>query len=309
MKTALITGATSGIGRDAARRLGDRGWRVLVHGRDEAAGAEAVAEVEAAGGEASFHRADFADLEAVRELAAAVRGSVDDLDALCNNAGLSAAEYRESEQGYELHVAVNHLAPYLLTHELVDALADGGRVVTTASIAHRNGDVDLERLAEEGATGELGVTGRRELRAVDALAELTGLSRATGLQGFSGYSDSKLANVLFTRELARRLPDGRTANCFHPGIVPGSEVGRNAPFPASLGWESLGLVPGLSDSVEDGGRALAYLASSPEVDGVNGAYFDKRRRRRPARHARDDAAARRLWEVSADLVGVGPAWP
>ena len=307
MKTALITGATSGIGRDAARRLGEDGWRVLVHGRDEDAGAEAVAEVEAAGGEASFHRADFADLEAVRELAASVRGT--ELDALCNNAGLTVSEYRESEQGYELHVAVNHLAPYLLTHELADSLADDGRVVTTASIAHRNGDVDLETLASEGKTGELGVTGRRELQAVDALASLTGVSRLTGLQGFSGYSDSKLANVLFTRELARRLSGDRTANCFHPGIVPGSEVGRNAPFPASLGWESLELVPGLSDSVEDGGRALAYLASSPDVEGVNGAYFDKQRQRRPARNARDDAAAERLWEVSADLVGVDPDWP
>lgn len=309
MKTALITGATSGIGREAARRLGDRGWRVLVHGRDADAGAEAVAEVEDAGGEASFHRADFADLEAVRGLGDEIRDEVDELDALCNNAGLTVSEYVESEQGYELHVAVNHLAPYRLTHELVDHLADVGRVVTTSSIAHRNGDIDLEALAAAGKTGELGITGRRELAAVDALANVSGVSKLAGLQGFSGYSDSKLANVLFTRELASRLDGDRTANCFHPGIVPGSEVGRNAPFPASLGWESLGWVPGLSDTVEDGGRALAYLADSPEVADVTGQYFDKQRERRPARNARDDAAAERLWAVSADLVSVDSDWP
>lgn len=309
MKTALITGATSGIGRDGARRLGERGWRVLVHGRDADAGAETVELVEAAGGEASFHAADFADLEAVRSLAAAVREAVDELDVLCNNAGLALSEYRESAQGYEMHVAVNHLAAYLLTHELVDHLADDGRVVTTASMAHRNGDIDLDRLAEEGRTGPLGVTGRRELVGVNALANLTGLSRVTGLRGFSGYSDSKLANVLFTRELARRLPDGRTANCVHPGIIPGSEFGRHAPFPASLGWEALGAVPGLNDGVEDGGEALANLAASPDLEGVTGAYFDQTRERRPDPNARDDAAAERLWEVSADLVGLDPEWP
>jgi NAD(P)-dependent dehydrogenase (short-subunit alcohol dehydrogenase family) len=309
MQTALITGATSGIGRDAARRLGERGWRVLVHGRDAEAGAETVALVEEAGGEASFHAADFADLEAVRELAATVREEVDDLDALCNNAGLTVTEYRESAQGYELTIAVNHLAGYLLTHELADVLADDGRVVTTASIAHRNGDIDFELLAAEGRTGEFGIVGRNELAPLQRLGTATGLTQLTGMAGFAAYSDSKLANVLFTRELADRLDGDRTATCFHPGIVPGSGVGRDLPFPASLAWDSLELVPGVSDTVADGGAALAYLAASEEVAGVTGAYFDQQRERRPSSAARSEADADRLWTVSADLVGVDPDWP
>jgi hypothetical protein len=309
MKTALITGATSGIGRDAARRLGDRGWRVLVHGRDAAAGAETVDLVEDAGGEASFHSADFADLEAVRDLAAEVREVVDDLDALCNNAGLTVSDYHESAHGYELTIAVNHLAGYLLTHELADRLADDGRVVTTASIAHRNGDIDFELLAAEGRTGEYGIVGRNELAPLQKLGTATGLTQLTGLAGFAAYSDSKLANVLFTRELADRFGDGRTATCFHPGIVPGSGVGRYIPFPASLAWDSLDLVPGVSDTVEDGGAALAYLAASEEVAGVTGAYFDQQRERRPSAAARSEADADRLWKISADLVGVDPDWP
>ncbi|WP_255148888.1 SDR family NAD(P)-dependent oxidoreductase [Halorarius halobius] len=308
MKTALITGATSGIGRDAARRLGERGWRVLVHGRDAEAGAETVEQVERAGGEASFHAADFADLESVRALAAEVRETADGLDALCNNAGLTVSERRESEQGYELTIAVNHLAGYLLTHELVDVLADDGRVVTTASIAHRNGDIDFELLAEAGRTGEFGIVGRTEFAPLNKLGTATGVTGMTGMAGFAAYSDSKLANVLFTRELADRL-DGPTATCFHPGIVPGSGVGRELPFPASLAWESLDLVPGVSDTVEDGGAALAYLAASDDVEGVTGAYFDKQRRRTPSREARSDANAERLWSVSADLVDVDEDWP
>lgn len=307
MQTALVTGATSGIGRDGARRLGAKGWRVLVHGRDPEAGAETVDAVEEAGGDASFHRADFADLDAVRELAEGVRAATDSLDALCNNAGLTTPEYAESAQGYELHIAVNHLAPYLLTHDLVDHLTDDGRVVTTASLGHRNGDLDLEALREEGRTGA--VTEPEDDSILGSLPGVDSLARSTGAAGFSAYTNSKLANVLFTRELARRLNRDRSANCFHPGNIPGSGWSRGLPFPVSVGWEAAGMVPVVTDTVEDGGRALAYLASSPEVDGVTGAYFDGTSQRRPSQRARDDELAAGLWEVSAELVDVDPDWP
>ena len=279
-KTYLLTGSTSGVGRDAARRLGARGATVLVHGRDADAGRRVVREVEGAGGNAAFHRADLASLDAVRDLAATVRDSYDPLDALCNNAGLFATRTRESADGHELTFAVNHLAPFLLTHELADHLADGARIVTTSSEAHRSGSVDPDTF-----------------------------HRAEGLSGWSAYADSKLANVLFTRELARRLPEGYTANCFHPGVIPGSGFSRGVPFPLSLGWKAMRLVPGMADTVADGGRALAYLAASPDVADVSGSYFDGTHRREPAPAARDDRTARRLWERSTRLVGVDPALP
>ncbi|MEF8842482.1 MAG: SDR family NAD(P)-dependent oxidoreductase [Haloarculaceae archaeon] len=279
-RTYLLTGSTSGIGRDAARRLGARGATVLVHGRDAEAGRRVVREVADAGGSAEFLRADFASLDAVRGLAATVSREHDPLDALCNNAGLFTSRTRESDDGYELTVAVNHLAPFLLTHELAGHLAEGARLVTTGSEAHRSGSIDFERF-----------------------------HRAEGLSGWSAYADSKLANVLFTRELARRLPEGCTANCLHPGVIPGSGFSRGLAFPFSLGWKALKFLPGTADTVEDGGRALAYLAASPDVADVSGAYFDGTRRRRPAPAARDDWAVRRLWETSADLVGVDPDLP
>jgi hypothetical protein len=309
METALITGATSGIGRDAARRLGAEGWRVLVHGRDAAAGAETVAQVEEAGGAATFLAADFADLDAVRELAVEVRSEVEELDALCNNAGLAINEYRESRQGFELHFAVNHLAGYLLTRELAALLADDGRVVTTSSVAHRNGDIDFGEIRDNGRTGVPGITGYNEFAPLRRLGQATGITDLTGFGGFAFYSDSKLCNVLFTRALADRLPGDRTATCFHPGIVPGSGVGRDLPFPASTFWAGLDLVPGATDTVADGGRAMARLVTDPDLAEVTGAYFDMAERQRPARRARDDDTADRLWSVSADLVGVDPDWP
>jgi len=308
MPTALITGATSGIGRDAARRLGERGWRVLVHGRDAEAGAETVARVEDAGGEASFHGADFADLDAIRAFADTVREEVDEIDALCNNAGLAINDYRESEQGFEMHFAVNHLAGYLLTHELVDLLADDGRVVNTASVAHRNGDIDFEEIREHGRTGVPGITGATELAPLRKLGQATGVTEATGLNGFALYSNSKLCNVLFTTELARRLDEGQLCNCFHPGIIPGSGVGRDLAFPGSMLWESLDLVPGVSDTVADGGTAMAMLAADPSID-VTGQYFNKQRQARASPRARDEDRATRLWALSADLVDVDPNWP
>lgn len=277
-RTVLVTGATSGIGRDGAVRLGRAGARVLVHGRDRDAGGEVVAEVESAGGTASFHRADFTDLDAVRRLAAEVRDATDGLDALCNNAGV----YRSrgtTAQGYGTLLAINHLAPYLLTRELAGHLADGVRVLTTTSEAHRAGGLDVDAV-REGHTGS---------------------------SGFEAYADTKLYNVLFTRELAARLDGtGATAACFHPGVIPGSGFARTVPFPVSLGWRALGLVPGIGDTVADGGRALAGLAAGADA---NGAYFDGTSETSPARAARDDRSAERLWEASASLLGVDPDWP
>ncbi|WP_276260041.1 SDR family NAD(P)-dependent oxidoreductase [Haloglomus litoreum] len=283
-RTVLVTGATSGVGQDGAIRLGARGARVLVHGRDAERGRATVDAVEDAGGTASFHPADFTDLEAVRTLADAVRAETDELDVLCNNAGLYTSYRGRTEQGFGTIFGVNHVAPYVLTHELADHLAADARVVNTASVAHRFAQLDLDMVERKR-----GLTGPAVER----------------------YCESKLCNVLFTRELARRLGPA-TANCFHPGNIPESNFTRDLPFPLSLGADALSAlpaIPGVTDSVEDGGRALAYLAAASEVEGVTGEYFDKRELTDPARTAKNDALARLLWDLTADLANVDPELP
>jgi NAD(P)-dependent dehydrogenase (short-subunit alcohol dehydrogenase family)/predicted flap endonuclease-1-like 5' DNA nuclease len=283
-RTILVTGATSGVGQDGAVRLGERGARVLVHGRDEERGAETVDAIEAAGGEASFHPADFTDLEAVRNLADAVEGATDELDALCNNAGLYTTYRGKTEQGFGMIFGVNHVAPYVLTHALADHLAANARVVNTASVAHRFADLDLDMVQRKR-----GLTGPAVER----------------------YCESKLCNVLFTRELARRLGPA-TTTCFHPGNIPGSNFARDVPFPLSVGVElvsKLPAIPGVTDSVEDGGRALARLAAAEDVEGVTGEYFDKAELAEPARAAKDDRLARDLWDLTAELANVPAELP
>jgi NAD(P)-dependent dehydrogenase (short-subunit alcohol dehydrogenase family)/predicted flap endonuclease-1-like 5' DNA nuclease len=213
-----------------------------------------------------------------------VEGATDGLDALCNNAGLYTTYRGSTEQGFGAIFGVNHVAPHVLTHELAAHLNEGARVVNTASVAHRFAGLDLDMVRRKRA--------------------LTG-------PAVERYCESKLCNVLFTRALARRLGDA-TATCFHPGNIPGSNFAREVPFPLSLGVDlvsKLPSIPGLVDSVEDGGRALAYLAAAPEVAGVTGEYFDKREPAEPAAAARDDERARALWDLTADLAGIPPELP
>lgn len=278
-RTVLLTGGTSGIGRAAAVQLGERGATVFVTGRDAERGKEAVADIEAVGGEGTFLQADFANFEQVRALAARVRERADDLDVLLNNAGVWLGERRLTD-GIEYTFAVNHLAPYLLTHELVDHLAPDARVVVVSSELHRRGRIHFEDLTLE-----------------------------RGYSGGRAYAQSKLANVLFTRELARRLPDGRTANAVHPGVVPGSRITRHSSVTSRLLFGSLRLIPGVTTTESGGAEPLVYLAGSPDLAGVTGAYFDRTRETTPSAAARDDETAARLWAVSAELVGVDPAWP
>jgi len=283
-RTILVTGATSGVGRDGAVRLGGQGARVLVHGRDHERGAATVDAIKDAGGVATFYPADFTDLDAVRDLADTVREETDELDVLCNNAGVYTTYRGRTEQGFGMIFGVNHVAPFVLTHELADHLTADARVVNTASIAHRFADLDLGMVR-----------------------------RKRGLTGpaFERYCESKLCNVLFTRELARRLGPAST-NCFHPGNIPGSNFAREVPFPLSLGVDALSAlpsIPGLTDTVADGGRALVRLAAAEDVAGVTGEYFDKRALADPARSAKNDTLARDLWNLTAELVGISPELP
>jgi hypothetical protein len=275
--TALVTGSTSGIGRQAAVALGELGASVIVHGRDESAGRAVVAEIESRGATAQFVAADFTSVSSVRDLAEAVRSDTDGLDLLVNNAGGVFRGGGLTELGVERTFHVNHLSPYLLTTELLDHLRPGARIVTTASAAHQGATLDLDAVTEPGA-----------------------------FSTFGAYSHSKLANVCFSVELARRLDatgSDVTANSFHPGAIPGSGFARFLPGPLPRLVQALDRLPGVT-SVEDGAAELLYLAVSPRAGDLSGRYFADQRPTEPSREARDPENARRLWVRSAELLDV-----
>lgn len=278
-KTVLITGATRGIGEVAAVELAKLGARVVVVGRDRARGEEAVRTVnEAGGGDAGLLLADLSAQHEVRRLADQFRARYDRLDVLVNNAGAYFATRHESRDGIELTWALNHLAPFLLTNLLCDMLVASGpaRVITVSSDAHRMGRINFSD-----------PQGKR------------------GYSGWGAYCQSKLANILFTVELARRLEGtGVTANSLHPGFVATNFGKSNGGV-----WQWLwGMAHLMAISPEQGAKTTIYLASSPEVAGVSGKYFDACRAVTPSSAARDEAAAARLWELSeAQLISPAPA--
>lgn len=272
---ALVTGSTSGIGRAAALALGRLGADVVVHGRDPQAGAEVVEELSQTGVDATFLAADFSDVDAVRDLASAVREETDGLDLLLNNAGGFFRNRKLTDIGVEYTFHVNHLSPYLLTAELLDHLRADARIVTTASSAHEGASLDLKRV-----------------RGTDSDS------------GFKAYSHSKLANILFAAELARRLEAAGhevTSNSVHPGAIPGSGFSRFLPGPLPGIVQRLEAVPGVT-SVADGAAELLFAGVSPRTAGVSGRYFTNQQPRIPSEAAQDSEAAKRLWSKSATLL-------
>ncbi|OTF01715.1 SDR family NAD(P)-dependent oxidoreductase [Halorubrum sp. SD683] len=281
-RVVLLTGGTSGIGRRAATDLAERGWTVAVVGRDRPRGEAVAAEASSLSGTIRFHRADLATQSAVRSLATEVRDAYDRLDALVHNAGLSSSDRVETDDGVERTLAVNHLAPYLLTHELLDLVRSSApaRIVTTSSELHRRATLDFEDLQFE-----------RDYDAVQA------------------YARSKLALTAFTLELADRLPDDVTANSFHPGFVPSTELFRDASLPTRLLVRAAGLVPGVGTDPSEGGDRLVRLVTDPAFGDRTGAYVTGDGVVSPADAAADPETRRRLWQHSADLVDVESDWP
>ena len=278
-QVCVITGATSGIGKAAAAALARQGAEIIVVGRDPGRAEATAAAIQSDGAPPpKVEIADLARLDQVRALAGRLNQALDRIDVLINNAGLVLNERQVTPDGYEHVFAVNHLAPFLLTNLLRPKLTASApaRVITVSSDAHTAARLDLDDPNLEH-----------------------------GWSSWRSYSNSKLANILFTRELARRLDGtGVTANCLHPGVVR-TGFGRDARPLMRVG---ITIAKPFMLSPERGADTMVYLASSPDVAAKTGGYYVKRQLREPSAAARDDSLARRLWEISERLTGL-PASP
>jgi len=277
-KTVVITGGNAGIGKEAAVGLARAGATVVITSRNPQRGRAALEDVGARSGsnDVAVMDLDLASFASIRAFAGEFLDHYDRLDVLLNNAGLVLSERTETEQGFETTFGVNHLGHFLLTQLLLDRLeanAGGARVVNVSSVAHKSArhGLDFDDLQSQRRYSAMNV-----------------------------YGKSKLANIYFTRELARRVGDDVTVNALHPGFVR-SEFARGGDTGILY---SLGVRLGapFAISPEKGARTSVYLASSPEVEGVTGGYFYKCAPASISSAAQDDAAARRLWDVSEQLV-------
>ena len=266
-KIILITGSTDGIGKATALQLAALGATVIVHGRNAERCQRACDDIRAATGNPNIDYvvADLSSQQQVRQMAADILARYDRLHVLINNAGVIVDQRQITEDGLELSFAVNHLAPFLLTHLLLDVLKRSApaRIVNVASTVHYDAQIKFDNLQ-----------GERRYNSVDA------------------YKVAKLGNVLFTFELAERLKgSGVTVNALHPGVV------ATKLLDAGWGWTN-GWTP------EQGAALSVYLASSPEVETVTGAYFESRAAGGASPKAKDVKLRRQLWKVSAQLVGL-----
>lgn len=276
-KVVLITGGTSGIGKAAAVELAGMGAEVVITGRSQERGREAVGEIKARSGSdaVSLLLADLSSQAEVRKLAAEFRSRYYRLDVLVNNAGVLNEKRSETADGIESTLATNHLAPFLLTELLLDLLKASApsRIVTTASEAERQGRLDFDDLQSRKRYG-----------------------------AFSVYGLTKLANIMFTIELAERLEGtGVTATCFHPGGVNTNFGSGETGGIASLLLKAL---KPFMRSPEKGAETLVYLASSPDVEGMTGKYLSDKKLITAKPVAYDAEARRKLWEASENLTGL-----
>jgi NAD(P)-dependent dehydrogenase (short-subunit alcohol dehydrogenase family) len=271
----MVTGATAGIGKETAAGLAKQGMHVIVVGRNVEKADAVVEELRRTTGNPSVEPliADFSSLDQVRSLADTFKSRYDRLDVLVNNAGLVTQTRQESRDGYELMLAVNYLAPFLLTNLLLDVMEDSApaRNVNVSSFSYKKGAINFDDLQSEKQ-----------------------------FEHRQAYYQTRLAMVLFTLTLARRLEaTGVTANVLHPGIVKTALSHDYMANPVFRFFEQL-----IAVSPEEGAQTSLYLAASPEVAGVTGQYFEKKQAKPLSPEAQDQALQDRLWAASEGLVGL-----
>jgi NAD(P)-dependent dehydrogenase (short-subunit alcohol dehydrogenase family) len=277
-RVCLITGGTNGIGKSTAMELARMGATVVIVGRNAEKTSRVVEEIRAASGNVNVDSllADLSSQQEVRRLADEFKSKYPHLHVLLNNAGGTFTTRQLSVDGIEMTFALNHLAYFLLTSLLLDTLKASApaRIINVSSDAHAGGKIEFDNLQGERS-----------------------------YSGFGPYGNSKLANILFTIELAHRLEGtGVTVNSLHPGLV-NTGFGRNNP---GLLMKVMGvLIPLIARSPEKGARTSIYLASSPDVQNISGKYFVDSKVTQPAPQAADMAVARSLWDVSAEMVHDG----
>ena len=273
-KTVVITGATSGIGEIAAIRLAEQGARIVFTARDQARADDTMAALKKAtpGADHALHIADLSSLAEMKRVAGELAREPQ-IDVLINNAGALFNKRQETADGLEMTFALNHMAYFVVTNLLLGKLKPGARIVTVASNAHRGAKLDFGDLQSR-----------------------------KGYIGFPVYARSKLCNILFNRELARRITgSGVTANALHPGFV-ATRFGDNS---GGLMRTVLKVAKPIGAiSPEEGAKTIIYLASSPEVADASGEYFYECKPAMPTAEARNDEDARKLWEISESIAGL-----
>jgi len=280
-KTVLVSGATNGIGKQSALELAQMGAQVVIIGRSKTKTEETLREIQTVSGNKDVHAliADLSSMAEVRRVAADFKKQYSRLDVLLNNAGAVFSTRQETVDGYEMTFALNHLSYFLLTNLLLDLLKANApsRIVNVSSEAHTFGPLNLDDLQNK---------------------------QSYGMAGFRAYGQSKLENVMFTYELARRLAGtGVTVNALHPGGV-NTGFGKNN---TGLMKIAMNIFTRFAIKVEEGAKTSVYLASSPEVEGVTGKYFDKSKPKQSSAASYDEATQKRLWDISEQLTGLTAA--
>lgn len=273
-KTAIVTGANSGMGMATVRALSDMGAKVIMLCRSEKRGTEALEKLTSEKKrDLELILCDLGNYASIRAFANLVRKSHDHIDILVNNAGFISLDRQVTEEGIERQFGINHIGHFLLTMSLLDLMGEGGRIVNVASGAHKTGKIHFDDI-----------------------------NLTKGFNVIKAYSQSKLANVLFTRELARRVKDrGITVNCCHPGAV-ATNIGIDRD--TGFGKTVTGLLKPFFQTPEQGARTAIFLASDDSVSSITGEYFYKCKIAKSSKRSKDMELAKKLFEFSEELVGI-----